>query len=383
MMTAAIGLAGMLLGGLTAATPETASADPPEGHGPDTKGISERMKKANAPIELADENGLPVQALGDENRVPRIGDEKYWIALDDVRGTYYLKKFKLRAASDGAEAWVAVNLNFPTAAQIDPRTLDTDPPNPTPFGYNDCRNDGVRTVITDEQLTYILSEFDANIRPTDVDWFGEPNKRTGKDAELPGQLPGSLGHGSNSYYNKAGRDVILIDNVRDDNWYDEDNENTFSYIAGFFTTAMPFYHDRNVITIDGFDWLHRTGDDPLHEPSTEPCDSAPARPNLYEGVFAHEYQHLIHSDYDPDEVNWVNEGMSDLAEILTGYSDPRSTSMRRAQTATRSTSWAGRISSTPTGTRLLARAAPRTALQSGGTRVAVRSWATTATPTTS
>ncbi len=95
-----------------------------------------------------------------------------------------------------------------------------------------------------------------------------------------------------------------------------------SYIAGFITTAMPYYLDRNVITIDTWDCIHRTGDDHPHNPTPEPCTSAPARPNLYEGVFAHEYQHLIHSDYDPDEVNWVNEGLSDLAEILTGYSHP-------------------------------------------------------------
>ncbi|MEX1104406.1 MAG: hypothetical protein WED87_09155, partial [Dehalococcoidia bacterium] len=120
----------------------------------------------------------------------------------------------------------------------------------------------------------------------------------------------------------AGREVVLVDNVRDDNYYDTDNENSLSYIAGFFTTAMPVFHDRNVITIDSYDWAHRTGEDPPHAPSTDPCLNAPARPNLYEGVFAHEYQHLIHSDFDGDEFNWVNEGLSDLAEILTGYSHP-------------------------------------------------------------
>ena len=55
--------------------------------------------------------------------------------------------------------------------------------------------------------------------------------------------------------------------------------------------------------------------------------TAPAQaardPYLYEGVFAHEYQHLLHDDYDPDEENFVNEGMADLAEYLTGYAEPR------------------------------------------------------------
>ena len=57
------------------------------------------------------------------------------------------------------------------------------------------------------------------------------------------------------------------------------------------------------MTIDGFDWLHRTGPNPPNEPVPgDGCTSAPARPNLYEGVFAHEYQHLLESYEDGDEV---------------------------------------------------------------------------------
>ena len=53
----------------------------------------------------------------------------------------------------------------------------------------------------------------------------------------------------------------------------------------------------------------------------EPCTSAPARPFLYEGVFAHEYQHLLMEYEDTDEVNWINE-VFDWAQTLTGYVDP-------------------------------------------------------------
>ncbi|MBI5949193.1 MAG: hypothetical protein HY875_13735 [Chloroflexi bacterium] len=284
------------------AAPQGADADPLPVHGPGTKELREELRKASAPIVIADENGLPPKAMGDENRVPKIGDVKYWIALNDFTGNYYVKKFKLRGMSGKSEVWVAVNLNFKDG---------------------DCRNDGVRNVITDAQVAYMIGQFDTNIRPTDVDWFGEPAKRTGKAAELLKLLPNSFGSGSNAYYNKAGRDVILVDNVRDDNYYDLNNANSYSYIAGFFTSAMPYYHDRNVITIDSWDWVHRTGATPLPAPTADPCTSAPARPFLYEGVFAHEYQHLIHADWDPDEVNWVNEGMSDLAELVTGYSSPQ------------------------------------------------------------
>ena len=92
---------------------------------------------------------------------------------------------------------------------------------------------------------------------------------------------------------------MLVDNVRDDNFYDTNNQNTFSYIAGFFSSQFNDLVDRNVMTIDAWDWLHRTGATPPHEPTADPCTSAPARPFLYEGVFAHEYQHLLESYEDP------------------------------------------------------------------------------------
>jgi hypothetical protein len=99
--------------------------------------------------------------------------------------------------------------------------------------------------------------------------------------------------------------VVLVSNIRDESYYDYTFPN---YIAGFFTTAFETYFDRNVMSIDAYDWANRVGPDGT-------------RPHLYEGVFAHEYQHLLHSDYDSDEVNFVNEGLSQFAEFLTGYAE--------------------------------------------------------------
>ena len=73
------------------------------------------------------------------------------------------------------------------------------------------------------------------------------------------------------------------------------------------------------MTIDAFDWLHRTGANPVDEPTGDLCSSRPARARLYEGVFAHEYQHLLQHYTDPNEVNFVNEGLSDFAISLVGY----------------------------------------------------------------
>jgi len=39
-------------------------------------------------------------------------------------------------------------------------------------------------------------------------------------------------------------------------------------------------------------------------------------------VLAHELQHLIHSEKDPDEEQWINEGCSEYAMVLCGLADP-------------------------------------------------------------
>ncbi len=37
------------------------------------------------------------------------------------------------------------------------------------------------------------------------------------------------------------------------------------------------------------------------------------------GVIAHEFQHLIHWQYDRDETSWINESLAEVAMILCGY----------------------------------------------------------------
>ena len=233
----------------------------------------------------------------------QVGDEKFWLALDDFTQELYLKAYTLRGIGDHIEVWVA--------SDSDNVSTGTD------FPAGDCRN-GVRTEITDQQVNYLMGEFDTNIYPKESKVFSTPPPRNGRNAPLS-QI---LGLPAN-YYQGEGDDIaVLVDNVRDDNFYDTDNQNTLTYIAGFFSTGYNDLLDRNVMTIDAFDWLHRTGPNPPHEPSSDPCTSAPARPSLYEGVFAHEYQHLLESYEDPGETNWVNEGLSDWAQTLTGYVDP-------------------------------------------------------------
>jgi hypothetical protein len=79
------------------------------------------------------------------------------------------------------------------------------------------------------------------------------------------------------------------------------------------------------MTIDAYDWVHRTTANPPDDPTSDPCTSRSARPFLYEGTFAHEYQHLLQYYQDPAERTWVNEGLSDFAISLTGYGDASKT----------------------------------------------------------
>ncbi|MBA3430685.1 MAG: immune inhibitor A, partial [Actinobacteria bacterium] len=186
------------------------------------------------------------------------------------------------------------------------------------FMDGDCRN-GERTQITDAQVESLVEEFDTNMYPKESEAFSVPPQRDGSSAALP-ELVGL----PDDYYEGQGDNiVVLVDNVRDANFYDLNNTENNTYIAGFFYSVFNEYVDRNVMTIDAFDWLHRTGATPPNEPVPgDNCASAPARPYLYEGVFAHEYQHLLEYYEDPDELSWVNEGLSDWAQTLTGYVTP-------------------------------------------------------------
>ncbi|MBI2873228.1 MAG: immune inhibitor A [Chloroflexi bacterium] len=54
---------------------------------------------------------------------------------------------------------------------------------------------------------------------------------------------------------------------------------------------------------------------------------APVGSNAFFGVLAHEFQHLVHGDEDPSEDTWINEGLSELASALAGFTSPRLASL--------------------------------------------------------
>ncbi|APV43492.1 Immune inhibitor A peptidase M6 [Dehalogenimonas formicexedens] len=202
-------------------------------------------------------------------------DTKIFLILNDYTGQYQATYFNLVADSPKTQVWVQANLAWPAG---DPRA---------------------KPELTDEQVSYILGQFDNNILPKETAYFGTADAHDGTNA----YLPSLLGLPDDYYFDSNGRNIVLVSNIRDENFYDS----TYPiYIAGFYSPSFEVYFDRNIISIDAYDWTNRMG-------------SSGTRPYLYEGVFAHEWQHLLHDDYDTDEDTFINEGMAEFAEIVCGY----------------------------------------------------------------
>jgi hypothetical protein len=184
------------------------------------------------------------------------------------------QEFTLKAIGGNCEIWVANDLSYPAG---DPRPED---------------------VVTDEQVEYLFYEFNDNIYPSNTTYFGFTNDRDGTG--------GSFASWGYDWYetDNPQRVMILVYNIIDESYYDP--EYPF-YVAGYFWPAMNDDDaDRNIIHIDSWDWANRIGSDV-------------SRPYMYEGTIAHEYEHAIHYDHDPDEASWVDEGMADLSGFFAGY----------------------------------------------------------------
>lgn len=57
-----------------------------------------------------------------------------------------------------------------------------------------------------------------------------------------------------------------------------------------------------------------------HEMFVFNADNSPLNDTYTYGVLAHEFQHMIHFGRDRNETSWLNEGFSELAVLLNGYS---------------------------------------------------------------
>ncbi|MFX1600092.1 MAG: hypothetical protein ACFFB6_05795 [Promethearchaeota archaeon] len=199
----------------------------------------------------------------------------------------------LRAKVGKCEVWVANDLLFDPG---DPRNAYLD-----------------NLTITDEMCEYLAAEVNSVIYPTDTTYFGLPNDRDGT-----GTIFEAIGW-EDYYYNWTDTDdpqrvMIKVLNIRDEGYYDP----TYPYfVIGFYSSGYTGYYNRNLIHLDCWQWWWRLGED-----GTEWL------PDLfvgdghafdYDSTTAHEYQHLIHRDYQPAPAAFMNEGCSMFAEFLCGY----------------------------------------------------------------
>jgi hypothetical protein len=208
-----------------------------------------------------------------------IGDVATWIRYNFYTGGYGTSTFTLKAITTNAELWVQNNLGWPVG---DPRAYPIILPNETQF---------------------LINEFEDLIYPTDINYFGAPMYRNGSDAA----------YGPPGYYlEPTGRTVILVSNIRDTNYY---NPSYPYYVAGYFSTGIQYYTGRNVVTIDSWRWERRLG--PYGTVWLPP--SIVDRPYVYDSTVAHEFQHLIHADWNPNDPSFMNEGCSMYAEYLCGF----------------------------------------------------------------
>jgi hypothetical protein len=107
--------------------------------------------------------------------------------------------------------------------------------------------------------------------------------------------------------------VMVVYNVQDENYYDCAQT---TYTAGYFAPDYAESIGMNVIVIDAFDWANRVGPNDAEWRDDDPSND---QPTLYEGVVAHELEHLLHNYSDPGELSWVDEGLADFAVFLNGF----------------------------------------------------------------
>ena len=149
--------------------------------------------------------------------------------------------------------------------------------------------------ITQAQIDYLGATLSQQIVAVDEEHFGP------MDAASSDPASDSL--------------VTLVYNVQDANYYDCAED---SYTAGYFAPDYVDSVGMNVIVLDAFDWANRVGEDP-NTAAWSDGDASNDRPELYEGVIAHELEHLLMNYSDPGELSWVDEGLADTAAFLNGF----------------------------------------------------------------
>ena len=212
---------------------------------------------------------------------------------DDVAGGLHTIEFARVFDGETADK-TPVYIYVPAAAVKEGGTLDSTgvlglDPTMDPVandGFEPCTDDtAANHQVTRAQVDYLGNQLTSQIVAVDEEHYGPMDAAAG-DPNDPANPSDSL--------------VMLVYNVFDDAYYDCAAD---SYTAGYFAPDFINSSGMNVIVVDSFDWANRTG----------PENS------LYEGVIAHELEHLLMNYSDPGELSWVDEGLADMAAFLNDY----------------------------------------------------------------
>ena len=122
------------------------------------------------PLRIASKATLAKKIARTANRGTglAVGTDRIWPALDDAQDFVYLKNYTLRGVGENIEVWVANDSDEVSTG--------------TEFLPGDCRND--RVAITDEQVAYLIDEFETRIYPRESQTLSVPPSRDGAEAEL-------------------------------------------------------------------------------------------------------------------------------------------------------------------------------------------------------
>ncbi|HZI38913.1 MAG TPA: hypothetical protein VFF24_11460, partial [Acidimicrobiia bacterium] len=230
----------------------------------------------------------------------RPGDETIVVPINDSEagGTYYqpFERAYDGETPDGTPVFVYVPVGALTGV-TGVHSLDPMFDHNTADKFVPCaEQDPEDYRLTLDQITYLGDQLSDQIVRVDEEHFGPMDA-----AVLNDPSSDSL--------------VTLVYNVQDENYYDCAVD---TYTAGYFAPEFMTSMGMNVITLDAFDWANRVGSpgDPVW---TDDGDTTNDRPELYEGVIAHELEHLLMNYSDSGELSWVDEGLADMAAFLNGY----------------------------------------------------------------
>ena len=246
--------------------------------------LTRRVVAAGAAMTLAALGTTAAQA----HTVGEPGDETMLVHLNDSEaGGSYHQTFERAYAgetADGTPVYIYVPEGGIGGAEgvtsLDP-SFDHNPND----AFTPCADGSVDDyLITQAQIDALGDELANHIVPVDETHFGDIGLADPNDPDSDAL-------------------VMLVYNVQDESYYDCSVD---TYTAGYFAPEYINEAGMNVIVVDAYDWVNRIGEDA-------------ANPQLYEGVIAHELEHLLMNYSDPGEVSWVDEGLADMAIFLNCY----------------------------------------------------------------